>query len=241
MDIQERLGKLLQGEEIRLFILKSSLQELHNQGSKAATSLAFAQSFCEVLDDDSSIGETIEEKVCHFITSTREEAARCNKARQYMVASQDKGFGCCSPAFYQHYFTAFPLFSLFLSSCDPHLPIDLRQSLGRIPGVPLIYLNKVIMVLEPPSDSSVRYNKKNEVLKSALQESEEEIVSKLKARGIGVVGEGSTESGDKSKQQRKKRKATASNPLSCKKNDPDSNRAKRTKKDKFKRRGGGFS
>lgn len=91
MDIQERLRKLLQGEEIRLFILKSSLQELDGQRSKASASLAFAQSFCEVLNDDNSIGETIEERVCHFISSSREEAKTSSKARQYMVATQDKG------------------------------------------------------------------------------------------------------------------------------------------------------
>lgn len=121
------------------------------------------------------------------------------------------------------------------------LSLDLRQSLGKIPGVPLIYLNKVIMVLEPPSDSSIRYNKKHEISKSTLQESEEEIVSKLKARGIGgeEVTKGGTVCVDKSQQERKKRKASESNPLSCRKTDPNSSRFKKAKRDKMKRRGGG--
>ena len=91
VDIQERLGKLLQGEEIRLFILKSSMRELEKQGSKAASSLTFARSFCEPLDDDASVGETIEEKVFHFISCTREEAKMNSKARKYIFATQDKG------------------------------------------------------------------------------------------------------------------------------------------------------
>ena len=90
---------------------------------------------------------------------------------------------------------------------------ELRQKLGKIPGVPLVYLNKVIMVLEPPSESSVRYNKKHEMLKATLQETEEEIISSLKARGVGSaekVGAGSVGEGNKSQpeqNERKKRKA----------------------------------
>ena len=101
------------------------------------------------------------------------------------------------------------------------------------------------MVLEPPSDSSVKYNKKHEILKSSLQESEEEIVSNLKARGIGaaieVAGEVSGSTGynkDKSLHERKKRKAVESNPLSCRKTDPNSSKFKKARKDKLKRRRG---
>ena len=90
----------MQGEEIRLFILKSSLQELERQKSKAAASLAFAKSFCEVLNDDDSIGDTVEEKVCHFISSTREEAKKSSRARQYMIATQDKGISTYPTSIY---------------------------------------------------------------------------------------------------------------------------------------------
>ena len=119
---------------------------------------------------------------------------------------------------------------------------ELRQKLGKIPGVPLVYLNKVIMVLEPPSESSVRYNKKHEMLKATLQETEEEIISSLKARGVGSaekVGAGSVGEGNKSQpeqNERKKRKAIASNPLACKKTDPSSHNSKKMKRDKMKRR-----
>ena len=47
-------------------------------------------------------------------------------------------------------------------------------------GIPLIYLNKVIVVLEPPSDSSLRYNARIESSKSALKGSEETILKTVK-------------------------------------------------------------
>ena len=37
---------------------------------------------------------------------------------------------------------------------------DLRLAIGRIPGVPLIYLNKVSLVLEPPSVVSRNFGEK---------------------------------------------------------------------------------
>ena len=36
---------------------------------------------------------------------------------------------------------------------------DLRRTLAHIPGIPLIYLNKVTLILESPSQSSYEYNK----------------------------------------------------------------------------------
>lgn len=34
---------------------------------------------------------------------------------------------------------------------------DLRQGMSSIPGIPIIYLNKVTLVLEPPSTASQNY------------------------------------------------------------------------------------
>lgn len=36
---------------------------------------------------------------------------------------------------------------------------ELRRALAYIPGVPLIYLNKVTLVFETPSQSSLNFNK----------------------------------------------------------------------------------
>lgn len=37
---------------------------------------------------------------------------------------------------------------------------DLRAALRSLPGIPLVYFNNVIMILEPPSYASKDFNKK---------------------------------------------------------------------------------
>ena len=63
LDITERLTKLLQGETIRIHVLKSVLAELKAAGPKTANALEFAKKFCSVIDDDSFDGETPCEKL----------------------------------------------------------------------------------------------------------------------------------------------------------------------------------
>lgn len=63
LDIRERLGKLLQGEAIRIHVLKSVLIELTTAGTKTAAALEFAKSFCDVIDDSMFEGETPVEKL----------------------------------------------------------------------------------------------------------------------------------------------------------------------------------
>ena len=63
LDIRERLGKLLQGETIRIHVLKSVLTELTAAGAKTAATLEFAKSFCDVIDATMFEGETPVEKL----------------------------------------------------------------------------------------------------------------------------------------------------------------------------------
>ena len=63
LDIQERLDKLLQGETIKIYVLKSVLAELAAAGSKTASALEFAKSFCDVIDDSMFEGDTPCEKL----------------------------------------------------------------------------------------------------------------------------------------------------------------------------------
>jgi hypothetical protein len=63
LDIRERLVKLLQGEAIRMHVLKSVLTELTAAGTKTAAALEFAKSFCDVIDDTMFEGETPVEKL----------------------------------------------------------------------------------------------------------------------------------------------------------------------------------
>ena len=58
LDIQERLGKLLQEETVKLFVQRSVLDELKSLGAKTKTSLEFAEKFCAIVDDRSIDGET---------------------------------------------------------------------------------------------------------------------------------------------------------------------------------------
>jgi rRNA-processing protein FCF1 len=43
----------------------------------------------------------------------------------------------------------------FIASQDK----DLRMRVGSVPGIPIIYLNKVTLVLEPPSQDSRDFSK----------------------------------------------------------------------------------
>ena len=63
LDIRERLQKLLQNEGTRLFILKTSLDELESLGEKAKMSVDFAKVYCEIIDDSDIVGENTIEKV----------------------------------------------------------------------------------------------------------------------------------------------------------------------------------
>ena len=137
VDITERLTKLLQNAEVRLFILQTSLDELEVVGEKAATSLAFAKSFCEILNDKVQMqGDTLSDKAYKFLDSQVNPSSSSAKTRRYILASQDK---------------------------------ELRSRAASLPGVPIIYLNKVALVLEPPSDASLNYNKRLEASKSSLK------------------------------------------------------------------------
>lgn len=58
LDIVERLKKLMQGEEVKIFVQKSTLEELKAVGLKAKTSLDFAEKFCLLVDDSNIHGES---------------------------------------------------------------------------------------------------------------------------------------------------------------------------------------
>lgn len=70
LDIRERIQKLLQNEETKLYILKSSMAELQSMGEKASDCMEFAKSYCEVLNDEGTFGETIVDKICSFLSIT---------------------------------------------------------------------------------------------------------------------------------------------------------------------------
>lgn len=200
LDIKERLEKLLQGETLRLFVLKSVLTELNAVGPKAADAFKWAKSFCTVIDDDaySAAGTPAERLVVWLGDQIKNNtSSSSSSSKYYFVASQDK---------------------------------DLRARLGDIPGVPTIYLNQVVLVLEQPSSRSKEVSMEMEASKVALTSLESEVLEKVSksktSKGLHIVGgKGSsadtidsigitTVAGGAVVQERKKRKASAANPLS---------------------------
>ena len=73
-----------------------------------------------------------------------------------------------------------------------------------VPGIPLVYINRSVMIMEPPSAATMEFVKKVEQKKAAPEEFEVVAVKK--------EGEDGTENASKRKRKRKD-----PNPLSCKK------------------------
>jgi rRNA-processing protein FCF1 len=67
LDIRDRLEKLLQGGEIKVFILKSALKELKSVGEKAKSATDFANTYCEIIDDDTVSGELPSDRLKAYI------------------------------------------------------------------------------------------------------------------------------------------------------------------------------
>ena len=117
----------------------------------------------------------------------------------------------------------------------------LRGDLGHMPGIPIIYANKVSVVLEPPSNSSKQFGQGIESTKAELSRSEASVVEvavKASAAGAVVVGDGGEGAAalaeEAAQKQRVKRKATAANPLSSAAPDENSAKSKKRKTNKFK-------
>ena len=51
VDIRDRLMRLLQGAEIKLYVTKSAIKELEAIGVKGEKALEFATKFCTLVDD----------------------------------------------------------------------------------------------------------------------------------------------------------------------------------------------
>jgi len=236
VDILDRLKKVLQGAEVHIYIMRSSLKELQQVGNQsAATSIEFAEKFCKILEDAQHHGDSPAEKTTSFLRHQYEEWLKApnSRLRRYICASQDK---------------------------------DLRSALAKIPGIPLFYFNNVTLVMEPPSETSKEFNKEIESSKVALNATEAIIVENIKDKnkkrkrgsltddGI-ITGQGSSNSSFASatnssttfttndgaddapleKKNRVKHKARASNPLASLAPKKDSSKQKQKHAAKYKR------
>jgi U3 small nucleolar RNA-associated protein 23 len=121
--------------------------------------------------------------------------------------------------------------SYFVASQDK----DLRSIVNsRVAGVPLIYLNKVSVVLEPPSAASRNFKKRVENSKSTISAAEQTIVDEIKTHDTKREEARQAKALLAIKLERVKKKATAANPMACKKADTSSKTSKKKKADKFR-------
>lgn len=122
---------------------------------------------------------------------------------------------------------------------------DLRVRLASIPGTPIIYFNKVSIILESPSSASRSYSLHIESEKTSLKDSERENLSSIKTPSrLNIVGGQSTDAIEnvhdnqtslESTKLRLKRKASAPNPLSSLPPSHESKSFKKRRINKFKR------
>ncbi|RKP11465.1 Fcf1-domain-containing protein, partial [Piptocephalis cylindrospora] len=107
---------------------------------------------------------------------------------------------------------------------------ELRDQLRRVPGTPLLYINRAVLILEPPSPATTKAVQDGEKAKRMVSTKELVRTEKLIQGGE----EGQTEGGEGEEKVKKKRKAAKviPNPLSVKKAKVDT--VKRAEKNRKK-------
>jgi len=111
-----------------------------------------------------------------------------------------------------------------------------RQRLGGLAGVPLIYLNKVTMVMEAPTQTSREEQPVTSGGGSLLSKEEEEVLRVISAKKAKEAADQAKAEAEAAGDDRKKRKATAPNPLSAKQASQESQTTKKKKDSMHKRR-----
>jgi U3 small nucleolar RNA-associated protein 23 len=217
--IIDRLSKLLNEEEVKLHVQRSVLDELNSVGEKAKASHEFASKLCTIIEDGDIAGDTPAAKLTTMLENLIEE-------RKTAAASGGKAKS--GPKY-------------MVATQDK----TLRAKLAHIPGIPLLYFNKVSVVLEPPSDTSRNYSDSIERLKVSAQTFELDVANSLKQSKskrsiVGLPVEGAENDEEESSKSgevkiRMKRKALSANPLSNQKALKDSNNTKRRKLSKYRK------
>jgi U3 small nucleolar RNA-associated protein 23 len=130
IDIHDRIIKLLQCKAIHLYILKSSYTQLTQLPHHQEEYLNFVSTLCTILEDSHLGGEEGSWRIIAFQRLIQSE---------YMESSVK-------------------------NKCKRYMvatqDADIRNELRKIPGVPILYSNKVTLVLETPSDASKNFNMK---------------------------------------------------------------------------------
>ncbi|KAG2177051.1 hypothetical protein INT43_007707 [Umbelopsis isabellina] len=105
--------------------------------------------------------------------------------------------------------------------CVASQDIELRKELRKIPGVPLIHINRSVVVLEPPSSATKQKIEEGEKAKTLPNEKELQFMHKKKKELKKQAIEGKDSKGDGAKadnsKKRKRKGPKQPNPLSMKK------------------------
>ena len=215
VDIIARLATLLQQDKVEVFVLRSAVQELNGVGEKAADAYQFAVKMCSVLEDMPK-GDTGGKGV----KGGKGGKGGATKGDGNPIAKGTYAYlrGCKHDPEGVKYFVATQDSSL-------------RTGLGNLGGIPLVYLNKVTMVMEAPSDASRQSSASTESTKTVPTEREAELLAEIKKKEEATVGE----AGEAADKERRKRKATCANPLASKLADAESVKTKKKKTDQLKR------
>lgn len=87
---------------------------------------------------------------------------------------------------------------------------DLRESLRDVPGVPLLFINRGILLMEAPSEATLKRAAQLNGQKQAVDETERKVIEKIAPVPAPL------DDADGGKKKKKKRRGNP-NPLSCKK------------------------
>ena len=67
IDLRNRLETLLQGSAIKLYVLRSVVKEMEQIGNKAQSAIQFANSLCEIIEDEKIVGLTPIDKIINLL------------------------------------------------------------------------------------------------------------------------------------------------------------------------------
>jgi rRNA-processing protein FCF1 len=154
INIRDALAKLLQSPNVRLYVPEEAVEELKGLGSVGAPSVAFALT-CDMIERCTPTDEA-----ASSATGPRGAAAALLMVAKRTDRAVSRGVVVASmPVAHATPKVSSRGGKVRLDSMPGHSFIatqdkDLRNRLRRIPGVPIIFLNRNVVVLDLPSEAT---------------------------------------------------------------------------------------
>lgn len=191
VDIEQRLASVLQGASLHLYVPRAARDELKALGPAFEKAYKFAIGRCRALPHASTPpSDHGDEK-----SGTNNEASAAtavDPAQEILATIGSENAG-----------------KYLVSTQDE----DLRVRLRKVPGCPLLFVSRTVLLMEQPSGKSKTEFEKAERKKSiGITEDEEKLLNTLKRK----EREERIKERTLQPRQRVKKKASAPNPLSCK-------------------------